>query len=216
LQQTRPGGSPENQSLNPNATPMMNHGAHEINDVHELLTSTINTIDHYTMVEQQVQCRELQDIIRRQKTFMTDEYNTLVECFTTGQDPSKPTGKYQMKQGNNVVYGLKQSPPKAPAASPAEIDDQRISSHLLEMVKSAAMHKAIAACESTNPVVRRVIADSIPNCIEMAYELFLYQNKRGFYQVPQFSQADMQQLVSAFSPAGSAGTTGMIPPTHMQ
>ena len=55
-----------------------------------------------------------------------------------------------------------------------------------------------AALETTNPVVRRVVADSIPNCIEMGYELSIYQNKHGYYQVPQYSQQDMQAMLNAY------------------
>lgn len=59
----------------------------------------------------------------------------------------------------------------------------------------------MAACEITNPVVRRVFSATIPNCIEMAYELSIYQNKHHYYQVPQLAQQDMQQLLNAFAPA---------------
>jgi spore coat protein CotF len=59
----------------------------------------------------------------------------------------------------------------------------------------------MAALETTNPVVRRVLADSVPNCIEMAYELSSYQNKNHYYQVPQLSQQDMNQMQNAFAPA---------------
>ncbi len=58
----------------------------------------------------------------------------------------------------------------------------------------------MAAAECTNPVVRRVLADSIPNHIEMAYELFLYQNKKGYYQVAQFSEQDMVKMLTAYAP----------------
>ena len=61
--------------------------------------------------------------------------------------------------------------------------------------------KTMAALETTNAVVRRVLADSVPNCIEMAYEISLYQNKHHYYQVPQLAQQDMQQMVNSFEPA---------------
>ena len=62
--------------------------------------------------------------------------------------------------------------------------------------------KTMAALETTNPVVRRVLADSVPNCIEMAYELSIYQNKHHYYQVPQLAQQDMQQLLNSFATVG--------------
>jgi spore coat protein CotF len=61
--------------------------------------------------------------------------------------------------------------------------------------------ETMAALETTNAVVRRVLADSVPNFIEMAYEISLYQNKHHYYQVPQLAQQDMQQMANAFAPA---------------
>ncbi|MFD1423062.1 spore coat protein [Laceyella tengchongensis] len=191
----------ENQTVNP-VPPVMNHAGHEVLDVHEILSHAVNTMNTYVMLRPHVQDPELADIMQRQHQYMVNEYNTLVDCFSTGRDPATPTSRYQMKQGNNVIYGMKQQgQPHKPMTNPSEINDQRISSQILGMLKTGASHKAVAATETTNPVVRRVLADSIPNCIEMAYEVFLYQNKRGYYQVPQFSQQEMQQLTTSFGPA---------------
>lgn len=52
--------------------------------------------------------------------------------------------------------------------------------------------------------MRRVLQDSVPNCIEMAYELSLYQNKKGYYQVPQLSQQDMNAMLNAYGQAEQA------------
>ncbi|WP_124728746.1 spore coat protein [Staphylospora marina] len=210
-------GQPENQTLNPNvSSPQLNHGAHEIHDVREVLTCAVNIADQYLMLISQAQDPELRDILTRQRQFMIQEYNTLVECFRTGQDPSTPTGSYEMKQGNNVEYGNGQMQSVAPAASPNEIDDRRISSQALGLMKSSALAKTKAACEVTNPVVRRVLADSAPNCVEMAYELFLYQNKRGYYPVQQLPQDQAIQLLNSFQPASDASVPGAPQTNHMQ
>lgn len=201
MQPINPKNLMENQTVNP-VPPVMNHAGHEVMDVHEILSHSINTLDSYVMLRPHVKDPELLDIMQRQYQFMINEYNTLVDCFSTGHEPSKPTARYQMKQGNNVVYGLKPGgQPKKPISNPNELNDQRISSQMLSMLKTGAGHKAVAASETTNPVVRRVIADSIPNCLEMAYEIFLYQNKHGYYQVPQFSAQEMQQITTSYAPA---------------
>lgn len=181
--------------------PQLNHGGHEMFDVHEVLAGAINTLNTYTMLSQHVQDPELRDILLRQKQFMSEEYNITLECFRTGQDPSKPTQSYKMSQDNDFTYGMKPSQPKKPMLSATEICDQSISLSMLNAVKSGAVMKTTAALESTNPVVRRVLADSLPNCIEMAYEISIYQNKNGFYQVPQLPQQDMQQMLNGFAPS---------------
>ncbi|MFS0869180.1 spore coat protein [Paenibacillus xylanilyticus] len=188
--------------------PQLNHGGHEMFDVNEVLSGAINTLNTYTMLSQHVKDPELRDILMRQKQFMSEEYNITLECFKTGQDPSKPTQSYKMKQDNDFTYGLKPSQPKKPMLSATEICDQSISLSMLNAVKSGAVMKTTAAMESTNPVVRRVLADSLPNCIEMAYEISIYQNKNGFYQVPQLAQQDMQQMLNGFAPSMIESQTG--------
>lgn len=179
-----------------------NHGGHEIFDLHEILGGTINVLDQYMMFRQYVQSPELLTILDRQYQFMTDEYNMLVQAFSTGQDPQHGTKRYQMTQHNDsIVYGMQPSQPKKPKQSMAEVNDAGISASMLGLLKSMAGSKAIAACEVTNPVVRRVLADSIPNCIEMAYEIFLYQNKNQYYQVPQLAEQDQKLLQNAFAVA---------------
>ncbi|MCM3675714.1 MULTISPECIES: spore coat protein [Peribacillus] len=181
--------------------PQMNHGGHEVFDVHEVLSGTIDTLNTYMLLRQHVKDQELRDILDRQNQFIQDEYNITLECFQTGQDPSKPTQSYKMNQGNDFIYGLTPTQPKKPLQSVSEITDECISAMMLGAVKSAASMKAMAALEITNPVVRRVFADSVPNCIEMAYEISLYQNKHHYYQVPQLAQQDMQQMMNSYAPA---------------
>lgn len=200
----------ENMTQNPQVPPKFNHGGHELNDVRELLTDTVNTIDQYTLWMQQTKDPELKDIIQRQRQFMINEYNCLVQCFSSGQDPAMPTTPYKMKQGNNVVYGFNSVQPVQPIQSPAEITDRHISSQMLSCLKSSATRKSMAACEVTNPVVRRVIADSIPNCIEMAYEVFLYQNKNGYYPVVQYDQTTMEQITSSFNTVSTTGAMNQL------
>ena len=179
----------------------LNHGGHEVFDVHEILSGTIGTLNLYTLLRSHVKDQELLTILDRQKQFIQTEYNTTVDCFKSGQDPAVPTQSYKMTQGNNFVYGMKPSQPKKPLQAITEITDECVSGLMLGSLKGNAGSKAMAALEVTNPVVRRVIADSVPNWIEMAYELSIYQNKHHYYQVPQLAQQDMEQLLNAFSPS---------------
>ncbi|MEH7118546.1 spore coat protein [Neobacillus vireti] len=179
----------------------LNHGGHEVLDVHEVLRGSIGTMNQYMMLSQHVKDPELLDIMNRQYRFMQDEYNITVECFRTGQEPPRKTQTYMMNQNNDFVYGLKTSSPMRPMQNVNEISDEFISDCMLTACKTGASMKTLAALESTNPVVRRVLADSVPNCIEMAYEISLYQNKRHYYQVPQFGQQDMTQMSGTFAPA---------------
>ncbi|MFS0574699.1 spore coat protein [Sporosarcina sp. 179-K 3D1 HS] len=194
------------QNMHTGSVPQqMNHGGHEVFDVHEVLSGAVASLNMAMLMRSHVKDPELLDILDRQYRFALDEYNITVECFKTGSDPSHPTQSYKMRQGNDFVYGMKPSQPKKPIQNESEISDEIISGFLLDAAKTAASAKTMAALETTNPVVRRVLADSVPNCIEMAYELSIYQNKHHYYQVPQLAQQDMQQLLNAFSTTGQPG-----------
>ncbi len=180
---------------------MTNHGGHEMFDSHEILSSFISLLDQYVLFEQFIQDQELRQILYRQHRFITDLYNITVEAFSTGKDPSHPTQSYKMEQNNQVIYGLQKTAPKKPMMSIQETSDQGISAYMLGLVKSTASLLAMTSLEITNPVLRRMMADSVPNFIEMGYELFLYQNKRHYYQVPQLTQQDMIQMQHSYAPS---------------
>jgi spore coat protein CotF len=192
----------------------LNHGGHEVFDVQEVLTGSIDILNSYMMLRQHIKDPELRDILDRQYQFIADEYNITLDCFKSGKDPSKPTQTYKMTQTNDFIYGLTPTQPKKPMQNLSQVSDASISCNMLTMVKSAATRKTMAALETTNPVVRRVLADSVPNCIEMAYELSHYQNKHHYYQVPQLAQQDMQQMVNMFDAAQLQPQMGTNNMTH--
>jgi len=185
--------------------PQQNHGGHELFDAHEAIGALMGNLEHYVVYEQHIKDQALMDILQRHRTFTSQLYNTTVDVLQTGQDPSVPTQTYQMQANNDVLYGLKPSTPKTPITSVNELNDECISGFMIGMLKSTASAFMLAALESTNPVIRRVFSDSIPNIIEMAYEVFLYQNENQYYQVPQLDQQDMQTLINSYGPI--QGTT---------
>lgn len=175
-------------------------GGHELMDAHEAIGALIGGLDHFVIYDQHIQDQELTTILQRQRTFLTQLYNTIVDTLKTGRDPAVKTQTYLMEQNNQSIYGMKQTAPKTPIQSINELSDECISSGMLGHLKGMATHFTTTALEATNPVLRRVFADSVPNVIEMAYELYLYQNKHQYYQVPQYQQQDMQAIINSYAP----------------
>ena len=176
------------------------HGGHELFDAHEVIAGIISMLDHYQLYEQYVKDDELREMLQRQYSFVGTMYDTIVQSFETGQDPLIATQHYRMKQTNQVVYGLKSGEPNKPNQSVHDISDKGLSSYMLGQTKSLASLLTMTALEMTNPVLRRVVADSVPNFIEQSYEIFLYQNKHGYYQVPQLSEKDMGIMLQSYIP----------------
>src|SRR5699024_5541958 len=190
----------QNQQQHLNKSTQTTHGGHEMIETHQVLSSLTGCMEQYVLYDQYVQDQELKNIMQQQRAFLSQLYNTIVDTLKTGQDPAVKTQTYLMDQENDVVYGMQPTQPKTPAQSTAEINDQCISSFMMDGLKANASSFTMAALEATYPVLRRVLADSIPNLIEMAYEVFLYQNKHQYYQVPLLKQADMQTYMNSFAP----------------
>ncbi|WP_156290316.1 spore coat protein [Oceanobacillus salinisoli] len=178
------------------------HGGHELLDAHEAIGGLVGGMEQYLLYEQHAQDPELKTMINKHKTYLTQVYNSIVQAIQTGKEPNVKTQTYHFSQdSNNTIYGMEPSQPKTPAQSVNEINDECITGFMAGALKSNASAFTMTALESTNPVVRRVFADCIPNIIEMAYEVFLYQNRNQYYQVPQLKQEDMQAYINGFAPA---------------
>lgn len=198
----------QNQQQNMQGTNQMmssqtSFGGNELFHAQESIGCVIDAMDQYLLFEQHIQDQELTSILQRHRSFLTQLYNTIVDTLKTGQDPAVPTQTYHMEQNNEVIYGMQPSAPKSPSQSVNEINDECISSFMLDALKSISSSFTTSALEATNPVLRRIISDSIPNVIEMAYEVFLYQNKHQYYQVLQLPQQDMQAISNGFAPIQS-------------
>lgn len=187
--------------------PQQHYGGHDMFDAHEVLSGLVGGMEQCVLYEQHIQDPELKTMAQKQRAFCTQVYNTIVDTLKSGQDPATPTQSYKMNQNNDVIYGMQPpSQPKTPSQSVNEINDQSISGFMLGSLKSNASAFTMTSLEMTNPVMRRILADSVPNMIEMAYELFLYQNKHHYYQVPQLQQQDMQAFQNSYAP-----TQGTMP-----
>ncbi len=187
-----------------------NHGGHDLFDAHEVISGLIGILDQYQLYDSMIKNPELKGILQHHTHFMTVLYNSLVETLTTGNKPAQSTQVYEMTSSHDVIYGISPSQPKKPITTATEINDQGLSGYMLGHVKAASSLLAMSALEVTHPVLRRMFADSVPNFIEMAYEIFLFQNRHHYYQVPQLKPEDAAAMLESFSPAAPP-SPGTIP-----
>nr|WP_319418013.1 spore coat protein [Virgibacillus necropolis] len=190
----------QNQQGTSQMPPQASHGGHELFDAHEALSTLTGGLEQYLLYEQHIKSPELKTMQQRHRTFLTQLYNTIVETMKTGQEPTVKTQTYNMQQNNDVIYGMQPTAPKSPSQSVSQINDECVSGYMLGVMKSTASAFTMTSLEVTNPVLRRVFADSVPNIVEMAYEVFLFQNKNQYYQVPQLPPQDMQTIMNSFAP----------------
>lgn len=177
-------------------------GAHELLDADEAIDTLIGGIEHFVIYDGFVQDTHLKSMMQRQKIALTQIYNSLIDTMKSGKDPAVKTQTYLMEQQNTKTsFGMQPGTPKTPIQSVNELNDECISGAVLGHLKAIASEFTLAALEATHPVLRRIFADSIPNVIEMGYEIYLYQNEKQYYEVPQLSQQDAQIIVNGFGQA---------------
>lgn len=193
----------------------MKFGAHEVLEVSEILTEKMNMINHMSLYEQEAQDEQLRSMIRRHMDAAIQSYDLMV-AYTHdysarhGMQPPYPQPDAQMER---LKYGLRNPQPVAPQRT-GRFNDEMISTALL------TMHKASAAChiqrglEVTDPSLRQMFVNGAVTCFNQAYEVFLYMNQRGTYQVPTMQDHTAKTMLHAYQPMNNPGIMmeeGMAP-----
>ena len=199
----------------------MSFGAHETMDTHEILMEKISTITHFNLYGRQARNRQLQDMIARQQQEMIRSYNELVSLTRQSARtvPMSPPVQMRGVSPQDVQYGLHNPQPIGPQAD-ATLNDVEIASAMLICHKNGAKNAMWASLECADPNVRRALLNSAVSCNNQAYEVFLFMNQNGVYQVPTLSDHTAQTLLHHYQPAGgtlqsqygvTAGPMGVMP-----
>jgi len=176
-----------------------NYGAHEVMQLHEVLTDTIDGINQFQLYRPHTQDTQLRSILENQIQFMNREYNNMVQALNQrGMNEAVP---YRTVRNVNPTYGLRNPGQQAPNASPNQIDDRDVASGMLGCHKSSAILKMTASLECADPELRRMIQQGANNCAEQAYEVWNYMNQKGYYQVPTMKDMTTSTVMNTFGPS---------------
>jgi spore coat protein CotF len=174
-------------------------GAHEVMELHEVLTDAIDGIHQFQLYRPHVQDPQLMQILDHQIQFITQEYNSMVQ--TIHQQGAGQAVPYRAPKNFQPVYGLDQPAPQNPNASINQMDDRDVASGMLGCHKASAQVKMIAALECSDPQLRRMLQQGAINCAEQAYEVWQYMNQKGYYQVPTMLEMTTNTVLNTFTPA---------------
>lgn len=184
-----------------------NLGAHETMEVHEILTTAINGINHFNLYSSFVQDQRLRQILNNQLQFMINEYNQMVNTLNNqGNIAAVP---YRSSGQSAPIYGLDNPVRQSPNMNMNQFDDRDISSSMLACHKSSATMKMIAALECADPQLRRMMQQGAVNCAEQAYEVWQYMNHMGYYQVPTMKQETTNTILNTYQSASNPMNMGM-------
>lgn len=198
-------------------------GAHEMMELHEVLTDTIDGINQFQLYRPHVQDQELLNILENQTRFMSQEYTTLVSMVSSqGMQGSVPQRSSMSQQGFSSsmssfspTYGLRNPAAETPNTSARMMDDRDVASCMLGFHKASANCRMHAALEIADPHIRNTIVQGAASCADQAYELFQFMNQKGYYQVPTLEQQTTQTMSGMYQPS-SQMTVNMDNTQNMQ
>jgi len=204
----------------------MPFGAAETLAVHEILSEKICMLDHFSFYMSQCQDPALRQMIQRHMQTAIQSYNQLV-TYTHDYRQAPP-----LRMGNTSVspqdiqYGLRNPSPESPSMPTMRFSDKQIAGAMLSNHKNSAKNQMSAATECADPNVRQMLMSGSVTCCNQSYEVFLYMNQRGWYQVPTLQDHTAKTMLHHYQPTNqgypgqSAGmSTSMLQqsrPTQMQ
>ncbi|WP_409345659.1 spore coat protein [Paenibacillus sp. MBLB4367] len=183
----------------------MPYGAHETMEVHEMLNEKTNLINLFSMYLQDCQNVELRQLIERHISSAIADYDQLVAYTHDYSAAMHIPQAYAMPHAEpqHIMYGLHQPAPQAPQTG-GRLDDRQIVSSMLCMHKSSAKNHMSAALECADPNVRQMLLNGSHSCANQAYEVFLFMNRQGLYQVPTMQEHTAKTYLHSYQPFGHA------------
>ncbi|WP_166246302.1 spore coat protein [Paenibacillus turpanensis] len=190
----------------------MQLGAHEVLELHEVLSDAIHGINTLKLYRPHAHDRELQAMTDRHLNSLMIEYNQMVGLANHhGAIQAIPSrrGALMMNQsdaGFQPKYGLRNPQPVSPAETVNDITDEDVATCLVNCHKQTAALKMKATMEMAHPQLRHMMQTAANASADMAYEAFQYANQRGMYQVPTLKDTTMNTFMSAYRPMNVAQT----------
>jgi spore coat protein CotF len=180
----------------------MPFGAHETMEVHEVLNEKINLINHFALYSQQTQNEQLRQMMERHMQTTIQSYDGLVSYthdYESGQQRKQAQGMLNI-QPHQIQYGLRHPPQQMPQMQ-GQMSDQQIAFALLHCHKNSAKNEMHSALECADPNVREMLLSSANTCANQAYEVFLFMNQQGQYQVPTLQDHTAKTFLHSYQPA---------------
>jgi spore coat protein CotF len=188
----------------------MPFGAHETMEVHEVLNEKINMINHLALYSQQTQNEQLRQLMERHMQTEIQGYDQLVSYthdYNAAQQRKQAQGMLNV-QPQKIQYGLHHPQQQMPQMQ-GQLNDQQIAFALLSCHKNGAKNAMNSALECADPNIREMMISSANQCANQAYEVFLFMNQQGQYQVPTMQDHTAKTFLHSYQP--SEQQTGLTP-----
>ncbi|MFD2671098.1 spore coat protein [Marinicrinis sediminis] len=180
----------------------MPFGAYETVAAHEILDEKINMIHHFDLYLQDCQDQQLAHLIRKHRESAIQGYNQLVSYThdTHSASPQSTSQAMPSVQVSQIQYGLDHPAQQSPHLQ-GRLNEDQIASAVLSCHKNSAKNHMAASVECADPNLRQMLINSAVTCANEAYEVFMYMNQKGTYQIPTMKDHTAKTYLHAFQPA---------------
>ncbi|MFD2613286.1 spore coat protein [Paenibacillus gansuensis] len=184
----------------------MPFGAHETLEVHEILNEKVNMMNHFGLYATQAQSPQVSQMIDRHLQSAMVSYDQLVNYTHDYVEPQTSNKMHHVTETpvQQIQYGLNQPSPVSPQGG-AEFNDQQILAAMLSCHKNSAKNHMAKALECADPNLRQMLVNGAVQCTDQAYEVFLFMNEQGQYQVPTMKDHTAKTYLHTFQPSNQAG-----------
>lgn len=180
----------------------MPYGAHEAMETHEILNEKRLMIEHFSFYARECQDPNLRQMIERHLQAAIAGYNEMVGYTHTYKAVTPHQPDMRLVHPQQIAYGLRQPSPVAPQTGVTSFNDQQIAGAILSAHKNSARNHMQAALECADPNLRQMMVNGAVTCAQHAFEVFLYMNQKGWYQVPTLLDKTAQTLLHHYQPVG--------------
>lgn len=177
----------------------MQLGAHEAQELNELLLSCTNSIQSMALFINEAQDPELKSMIQRHYAAHIQDYNMKVEFVTKQAGSTDHLRVPDLAPMQSVpVYPQNPYAPIQPQVKLTRLDDRAIASNYLLTLKRAGREYAWSAFETTTPALRSFLEDAFRMCSHQSYEVWQYMVRKGWYAVSFAPQETVQTLGAVY------------------
>ncbi|MBM7691003.1 spore coat protein CotF [Peribacillus deserti] len=182
----------------------MPFGAHETMEVHECLMEKVNMLNQFNFYLKQAKNPRLVDMIIRHQQEEIRSYNEVL-AYTHDYNrfsPISPNTNIRGIEPQQIHYGVQNPPPFQPESSLNQLGDKEVAIGMLLCHKNAARNSMWATLETADPNLRKLLLNCAVNCSNQAFEVFLFMNQNGMYQVPEMNSDTAKTLLHSYVPTG--------------
>ncbi|WP_084783456.1 spore coat protein [Paenibacillus sp. FJAT-26967] len=192
----------------------MPFGAHETVEVHEILTEKMNMIQHFSLYAGMSSHPQVGALVQQHLYSAIQHYNELVaythdysaagQPHAYGQPPAVPV--------QDIAYGLRHPAQQSPRTD-GTLGDEQILTAVLCCHKNSSRNQMAAALECADPNIRRMLLTFAVAAADHAYEVFLFLNAQGQYQVPTMHDHTAKTYLHTFQAVNEQPGNGYAPAT---